>query len=118
MNDSDMSLGILDDFDWDAYENSAQTEQDSYTNNSVSEMPEPKEGDILEATVVTFNKREVVVNIGYKTDSIIPISEIRYKSDLTVGDVIEVFVEGKNKFGLISCSHKKSTSFKSLGSNK
>src|SRR5690606_26136981 len=41
--------------------------------------------------------------------------EIRYKSDLTVGDVIEVFVEGKNKFGLISCSHKKARALKAWG---
>lgn len=115
MNDSDMSLGILDDFDWDAYENSALTEQDSNTNNSVAEMPEIKEGDILDATVVAFNKREVVVNIGYKTDSIIPISEIRYKSDLTVGDVIEVVVDGKLRSGLISCSHKKARALKAKG---
>ena len=52
-----------------------------------------KDKDVTEGTVIALNKREVVVNIGYKSDGIIPLNEFRYNPDLKVGDKVEVFIE-------------------------
>lgn len=51
--------------------------------------------EVVEGTVVSINKREVVVNIGYKSDGVIPYAEFRYNPDLKVGDKVEVFIENQ-----------------------
>ena len=69
---------------------------------------------MTEGTVIGINKREVVVNIGYKSEGIIPISEFRYNPDLKVGDKIEVYVESaEDKNGQLALSHKKARQLKS-----
>jgi small subunit ribosomal protein S1 len=99
------------DFDWESYENgevlggkSVEELTASYekTLNSVNN------NEVIKGTVTSINKREVVVNIGYKSDGVIPASEFRYNPELAVGDEVEVFIESQeNKQGQLVLSHKK-----------
>jgi small subunit ribosomal protein S1 len=99
------------DFDWEAFEKgevlggkSVEELTASYekTLNSVNN------NEVIKGTVTSINKREVVVNIGYKSDGVIPASEFRYNPDLAVGDEVEVFIESQeNKQGQLVLSHKK-----------
>lgn len=100
----------LDEFNWDEFENGANvnaTKEDlakayDETLNKVSEH------QVTEGTVISVDKKEVVVNIGYKSDGIIPASEFRYNPDLKVGDKVEVYVENQeDKKGQLVLSHKK-----------
>ncbi|MGN0233366.1 MAG: 30S ribosomal protein S1 [Bacteroidaceae bacterium] len=105
------------DFDWEAYENGGNTTSDSreaqeqaYTGslNKVSDH------DVVDGTVIAMNKREVVVNIGFKSDGIIPASEFRYNPDLKVGDTVEVYIENQeDKKGQLILSHKKARASRS-----
>ncbi len=66
------------------------------------------DNEVVNGTVTAINKREVIVNIGYKSDGIIPISEFRYNPDLKVGDEVEVYIENtEDKKGQLLLSHKK-----------
>ncbi|MCF0213656.1 MAG: 30S ribosomal protein S1, partial [Muribaculaceae bacterium] len=65
-------------------------------------------------TIIAINKREAVVNIGYKSDGIIPISEFRYNPEIKVGDVVEVFIENQeDKKGQLILSHRKARTARS-----
>lgn len=107
----------LEDFDWAAYEDgsvvSAQNKEElekAYddTLNKVNEH------EVVEGTVIAMNKREVVVNIGYKSDGIIPMNDFRYNPDLKVGDKVEVYIENQeDKKGQLVLSHKKARASKS-----
>ena len=106
----------LADFNWDEFENgssanvSKQELEKAYdeTLNKVSEQ------QVVEGKVISVDKKEVVVNIGYKSDGIIPASEFRYNPDLKVGDVVEVYVENQeDKRGQLILSHKKARLSKS-----
>ena len=71
-------------------------------------------GEVVEGTVVDINKREVVVNIGYKSEGIIPIGEFRYNPELAVGEKVEVYVDSaEDKKGQLVLSHKKARQLKS-----
>ena len=73
-----------------------------------------KDKEVIEGTVIALNKREAVVNIGYKSDGIIPMSEFRYNPDLKVGDTVEVFIENQeDKKGQLILSHKKARAARS-----
>lgn len=73
-----------------------------------------KDKDVIEGTVIALNKREVVVNIGYKSDGIIPMSEFRYNPELKIGDTVEVFIENQeDKKGQLILSHKKARASRS-----
>ncbi len=106
-----------DNFDWNAYEN----DLDLYTKSKEEIAKEYDEtlsnvveGEVVEGTVIGLNKREVVVNIGYKSEGIIPITEFRYNPELAVGEKVEVFVESaENKKGQLILSHKKARQLKS-----
>ena len=64
------------------------------------------EKEVVEGTVISMNKREVVVNIGYKSDGIISLNEFRYDPELKVGDKVEVYVETQeDKKGQLTLSH-------------
>ena len=111
------SMRIIEDFNWDAYDNG-----ESLSSLSAEELEKVYNGivntvnnnDIVEGTVIALNKREVVVNIGYKSDGIIPFSEFRYNPDLKVGDVVEVFIENQeDKKGQLLLSHRKARAAKS-----
>ena len=107
----------LETFDWNAFEN------DSAIYNAPKEEIEAKYdqtlskvqvGEVVEGTVIGLNKREVVVNIGYKSEGIIPISEFRYNPELAVGEKVEVYVESaEDKKGQLVLSHKKARQLRS-----
>ena len=106
----------LDDFNWDEFENGGHAEaskaelEKAYdeTLNKVSEH------QVVDGKVISFDKKEVVVNTGYKSDGVIPASEFRYNPDLKVGDVVEVYVENQeDKKGQLLLSHKKARLSKS-----
>src|SRR6478609_1983041 len=106
------------DFDW----NSIGKKQDNYTAAEKEKLDELygqklstiTDLQILEGVVVAKNNREVVVNIGYKSDGVVPLSEFRYNPDLKVGDKIEVFVDqAEDTQGQLVLSHKKARAGKS-----
>jgi len=72
------------------------------------------ENEVIDGTVISMNKREVVINIGYKSEGIISLSEFRYDPDLKVGDKVEVYVDSQeDKKGQLVLSHKKARSMRS-----
>lgn len=107
----------LEDFDWEAYEKGETKREQSHeeTERAYDEsLSTIKDKEVTEGTVISINKREVVVNIGYKSDGIIPYNEFRYNPDLKVGDKVEVFVENQeDKKGQLILSHKKARAAKS-----
>ena len=104
-------------FDWNAFEN----ELDLYDKSKEEiagaydqTLSKVQVGEVVEGTVVDINKREVVVNIGYKSEGIIPVGEFRYNPELTVGEKVEVYVESaEDKKGQLLLSHKKARQLKS-----
>ncbi|HOS83276.1 MAG TPA: 30S ribosomal protein S1 [Bacteroidales bacterium] len=107
-----------DDFDWEKFESN----QNYYTNKergSLEAMYDKtlstvSENEVVEGVVVTVTKREVVVNIGYKSDGIVNVNEFRYNPELKPGDKVEVFVESQeDKSGQLILSHKKARALKS-----
>lgn len=107
----------LQDFDWDAYENgdtAGSKSREDLTKTYNETLSTVKDKEVVEGTVIAINKREVVVNIGYKSDGIIPITEFRYNPDLKVGDKVEVFIENQeDKKGQLVLSHKKACASRS-----
>ena len=104
-------------FDWNAFENDL-----GVYNQPREEIAEAYDktlsnvavGEVVEGTVTGISKREVIVNIGYKSEGIVPISEFRYNPDLQVGDKVEVYVESaEDRSGQLSLSHKKARQLKS-----
>ncbi|MCQ2606930.1 MAG: 30S ribosomal protein S1 [Bacteroidales bacterium] len=105
-------------FDWDEYEaeksGSNQKEINSLQEKYSQTMSTNTENEVTEGTVVSISKREVVVNIGYKSDGVISFNEFRYNPDLKVGDKVEVFVDSlEDKSGQLLLSHKKARALKS-----
>ena len=104
-------------FDWNAFENDLGVyDQDKaqITEAYDKTLSNVNVGEVVEGTVTGVNKREVIVNIGYKSEGIIPVSEFRYNPDLKVGDKIEVYVESaEDKNGQLALSHKKARQLKS-----
>lgn len=105
------------DFDWDAYENGIDVSSKSteeLTKMYDNTLNAIKDSEVVEGTVISINKREVVVNVGYKSDGIVPMSEFRYNPDLAVGDKVEVYIESKeDKKGQLLLSHKQARASRS-----
>ena len=103
--------------DWNAFENDLGVyDQDKaqITEAYDKTLSNVNVGEVVEGTVTGVNKREVIVNVGYKSEGIIPVSEFRYNPDLKVGDKIEVYVESaEDKNGQLALSHKKARQLKS-----
>ena len=100
----------LSDFDWEVFENgsSANVEKLDLEKAYDETLNKIQEHQVVEGTVIALDKKEVVVNIGYKSDGIIPASEFRYNPDLKVGDKVEVYVENQeDKRGQLVLSHRK-----------
>jgi small subunit ribosomal protein S1 len=101
----------IEDFDWEAYENgetAGEKSREELTRTYDESLNTVKDKDVIEGTIIALNKREAVVNIGYKSDGIIPMNEFRYNPDIKVGDVVEVFIENQeDKKGQLILSHKK-----------
>ena len=105
------------DFDWDAYENGitltseAKGDLEKIYDNTLNAI---KDKEVVEGTVILINKREVVVNVGYKSDGIVPMSEFRYNPELAVGDKVEVYIESQeDKKGQLILSHKQARATRS-----
>ncbi len=99
------------DFDWDAYEQgegfSANEKKEELTALYDNTLNSIKDKEVVEGTVISISKREVVVNVGYKSDGIVPMSEFRYNPELKIGDSVEVFIESQeDKKGQLLLSHK------------
>ena len=100
----------LADFNWDEFENgsSANVSKQDLEKAYDETLNKIQEHQVVEGTVISLDKKEVVVNIGYKSDGIIPASEFRYNPDLKVGDKVEVYVENQeDKKGQLVLSHRK-----------
>ena len=106
----------LDDFNWDSFENGSTTNvsKEDLEKAYDETLNKIQDHEVVEGTVTSIDKKEVVVNIGYKSDGIIPASEFRYNPDLKVGDKVEVYVEDQeDKKGQLVLSHKKARLTKS-----
>ena len=100
----------LADFNWDEFENGvhAEASKNDLTKAYDETLNKIQEHQVVEGTVISVDKKEVVVNIGYKSDGIIPASEFRYNPELKAGDKVEVYVENQeDKRGQLVLSHKK-----------
>ena len=107
----------VENFDWDAFEKGevyGDKSHDELVNTYDQSLNTVKDKEVIEGTVIALNKREVVVNIGYKSDGIIPMSEFRYNPDLKIGDKVEVYIENQeDKKGQLVLSHKKARATRS-----
>ena len=100
----------LADFDWDEFENGGKVETSKEDQEKAYDetLKKIQEHQVVEGTVISVDKKEVVVNIGYKSDGIIPAAEFRYNPDLKPGDKVEVYVESQeDKKGQLILSHRK-----------
>ncbi len=111
------NVAPLEGFDWEAYANGdaqsgvSREAQESAYEGSLNKIDDHK---VVDGNVISINKREVVVNIGSKSDGIIPASEFRYNPDLKVGDTVEVYIENQeDKKGQLILSHKKARASRS-----
>jgi len=111
------TVAPLEGFDWEAYANGnaevnvSREAQESAYEGSLNKIDDHK---VVDGTVISINKREVVVNIGSKSDGIIPAGEFRYNEDLKVGDTVEVYIENQeDKKGQLILSHKKARASRS-----
>jgi len=104
-------------FDWNAFENESglyDQPKEQITEAYGKTLSNVAVGEVVEGTVTEVGKREVVVNIGYKSDGVIPATEFRYNQALAVGDKVEVYVESvEDKGGQLALSHKKARQLKS-----
>ena len=110
MSELTKNVQPLQDFNWDEFENGtvanvSREELDKAYDETLSKVADHQ---VVEGKVVSVDKKEVVVNIGYKSDGIIPATEFRYNPELKAGDVVEVYVESaEDKKGQLLLSHKK-----------
>jgi small subunit ribosomal protein S1 len=105
-------------FDWDALEkkqdNYSITERTKLEDIYSSSLSSIVEHEVIDGTIVGMNSREVVINIGYKSDGIIPFNEFRYNPDLKIGDIVDIYVENQeDSSGQMILSHKKARILKS-----
>ena len=104
-------------FDWDSYERGdvlsgkSHDELEKMYDETLNAI---KDHEVVEGTVISINKREVVVNVGFKSDGIVPMSEFRYNPELKVGDKVEVYIESQeDKKGQLLLSHKQARATRS-----
>ena len=106
------------DFDWD----SAADEADEYSKDKRNELKDTysktlstiSEKEVLDGTVIGMTDKDIVVNIGYKSDGVISKNEFRYNPDLKIGDTVEVYIESQeDKTGQLVLSHKKARTLRS-----
>ncbi len=111
------NVAPLADFDWDSYENGSSTPEvsrEKLTESYDNTLSKINDKEVVIGVVSSFNKREVVVNIGYKSDGVVSMNEFRYNPDLKVGDEVEVYIESQeDKKGQLVLSHKKARASRS-----
>ena len=116
MSELTKNVQPLQDFDWEQFENgtSANVSKEELDKAYDETLNKVSEHQVVDGKVISVDKKEVVVNIGYKSDGIIPASEFRYNPDLKAGDIVEVYVENaEDKKGQLVLSHKKARMSKS-----
>ncbi len=105
------------DFDWDSFEADDITggvKKEDLEKMYDETLSTISEKEVIDGTVISMNKREVVINIGFKSDGVVSRNEFRYNPDLKVGDTVEVFVESQeDKKGQLALSHKKARALRS-----
>jgi|RifOxyC2_1024027.scaffolds.fasta_scaffold00621_14 small subunit ribosomal protein S1 len=105
-----------EEFDWDAYENDSlksdeRSKMESLYDETLSSITE---NEVIDGTVVSMNKREALINIGYKSEGVVNMNEFRYNPELKIGDKVEVYVESQeDRSGQLSLSHKKARALRS-----
>jgi small subunit ribosomal protein S1 len=110
MSELTKNVQPLEGFNWEEFENGtvanvSKEELDKAYDETLNKVADHQ---VVDGKVISVDKKEVVVNIGYKSDGIIPASEFRYNPDLKIGDVVEVYVESaEDKKGQLLLSHKK-----------
>ncbi len=104
-------------FDWEKYEEGdyqsefKKSDLEKMYNDTLNAI---KVNEVVDGTVISMNKREVVVNIGYKSEGVVSLNEFRYDPDLKIGDKVEVYIESQeDKKGQLVLSHKKARALKS-----
>ena len=111
------NVAPIEDFDWEAYangDNGTEVSREAQEQAYAGSLNKINDFDVVDGTVIAMNKREVVVNIGFKSDGIIPASEFRSNPDLKVGDTVEVYIENQeDKKGQLLLSHKKARASRS-----
>ncbi len=117
MTDKLKNVAPIEDFDWAAY-----AEDDSYSKEQREQLTESYDNtlskindkEVVMGTVTSMNKREVVVNIGYKSDGVVSMNEFRYNPELKIGDEVEVYIESQeDSKGQLILSHKKARASRS-----
>ena len=107
----------VEEFDWDAFEQEETKQsprQKEYEEMYDKTLSTIAEDEVVEGTVISMNNREVVINIGYKSEGVISLNEFRYNTNLKVGDKVEVYVESQeDKKGQLVLSHKRARALKS-----
>jgi len=106
-----------DEFDWDAYENDGYTTEKSFASQEKlyeETLSTVAVDEVVEGKVISMNNREVVINIGQKSEGVVSLNEFRYNPDMKVGDTVEVYVESQeDKKGQLVLSHKKARAYNS-----
>ncbi|MFT5749569.1 MAG: small subunit ribosomal protein S1 [Ancylomarina sp.] len=117
MVEENKNAAVEAEFDWDAFENEDagvtinRAELEAQYDKTLSTVAEK---EVIDGVVISMNKREVVINIGYKSDGIVSLNEFRYNQELTVGDTVEVYVESQeDQKGQLVLSHKKARALRS-----
>jgi len=117
MVEENKNAAVEAEFDWDAFENedagfaANRADLEAQYDKTLSTVAEK---EVIDGIVISMNKREVVINIGYKSDGIVSLNEFRYNQELTVGDTVEVYVESQeDKKGQLVLSHKKARALRS-----
>ena len=99
-------------FDWDAFE---AEERDTYTSEERKKLNDMYDGtltqveekSLIQGSVIAITKKEVVININYKSEGVVPKNEFRYNADLKIGDTVDVYIENmEDKTGQLVVSHK------------
>jgi small subunit ribosomal protein S1 len=107
----------VDEFDWDVFEEKnlsteeSRKEDEQFYDQTLAKIAE---NEIVDGIVTAINKREVIVNVGYKSEGVIPVSDFRYNPDLQVGDKVEVYVQtAEDKRGQLILSHRQARALRS-----
>ena len=111
------NIAPLEEFNWEEYEKGniqSEQSQENQEKSYDSTLSKLNDSEVVDGTVITMNKREVVVNIGYKSDGVIPLNEFRYNPELKVVDTVEVYIENlEDKKGQLALSHRKARASRS-----
>lgn len=117
MTENLKNVAPVEDFDWAAYAEGSpysKENREKLTESYDNTLSKINDKEVVTGTVTSMNKREVVVNIGYKSDGVVSMNEFRYNPDLKIGDEVEVYIESQeDKKGQLILSHKKARASRS-----